>query len=89
MCFAIDGNHVVLPKFCSKEGHFICDFINLVKVYKGRLVLYIVTTTLPLTMMNSNPFRSGYKVIMHKSTQNGSQTRTHTQVDTCSALLVT
>jgi len=40
-------------------------------------------------MMNYNPFRGGYKVIMHKSTQNGSQTTTHTQVDTCSVLLVT
>jgi hypothetical protein len=40
-------------------------------------------------MMNSNPFKGGYKVIMHKSTQNGSQTTPHTQVDTCSVLLVT
>ncbi len=27
--------------------------------------------------------------IMHKSTQNGSQTTTHTQMDTCSVLLIT
>ncbi len=59
------------------------------KVYKGRLILYTITTTLPLTMMTSSPFRGGYKVIMHKSTQNGSQTTTHIQVDTCSVLLVT
>jgi hypothetical protein len=61
----------------------------MVKVYKGWLILYTVTTTLPLTMMNSNAFKGGYKVIMHKSIQNGSQTTTHTQVDTGSVLLVT
>jgi hypothetical protein len=76
-------------KFVQRKDIFICDFINLVKVYKSWLILYTVKTTLPLTMMNYSPFRGGYKVIMHKSTQNGSQTTTHTQVDTCSVLLVT
>ncbi len=76
-------------KFVQRKDIFICDFINLVKVYKGWLILYTMKTTLPLTMMNSNPFRGDYKVIMHKSTQNGSQTITHTQVDTCSVLLIT
>jgi hypothetical protein len=86
VCFAIDGDYVVLLKICSKD---LCVLIILVKVYKGWSIFYIVTTTLHLTMMNSNPFRGGYKVIMHKSTQNGSQTITHIQVDTCNVLLVT
>jgi hypothetical protein len=80
---------LILLNFVQRKDIFICDFINLVKVYKGWLILYIVKTTLPLTMMNSNSFKGGYKVIMHKSTQNGSQTTTHIQVDTCSVLLVT
>jgi hypothetical protein len=56
-----------LLKFVQRRDIFICDFIAVVKVCQGQLYThYIMTPRPPSALMNFNPLKDWYKVIMRK-----------------------
>jgi hypothetical protein len=61
-----------LLKFVQNKDIFICDFIDAMKICQGQLYTHcIMTLHLPFALMNFNPLKDWYKVIMNKFIGNG------------------